>query len=153
MAEKLDFLDKDLLNEIQGSVCQPKINTLAKKLGKPTTTIYQRLKKLEQKGLITGYRGSIDCNKVGKPLTVWMLIALGSKRDFEEVGKALMKMPGVVEVHYVSGIYDFLIKAKMLDTEEYYHFSTKHIQQLQGVIRTEGFISTKIFKEGAPLFI
>ncbi|MBI5871888.1 Lrp/AsnC family transcriptional regulator [archaeon] len=144
----IDSFDRSLINAVQKrNSCVPKISVLAKQLGKPRTTIFQRLKRLEKEGIILTYHGKIALQKVGKPLTVWMLIALASKQDFEKIGQELTKIPGVMEVHYVSGIYDFLVKVKVSDTDEYYNFSTKYIQQISGAVRTEGFITTKIFKE------
>ncbi len=152
-AEKLDSLDREILNEIQKNVCQPRICILSRNLGKPSTTIYQRLKKLEKAGLITSYCGQVDFRKAGKELIVWMLIALKSKLDFEKTGQILMNIPNIVEVHYISGSYDFLIKARIANTDKYYEFSTKYIQQLPGLIKTEGFITTKSFKEGGSVYL
>lgn len=151
---ELDSLDINLINEIQKkNSCLPRISFLAKKTGKAKTTIFQRLKKMEKEGVIETYSGKINPQKVGKSLVVWMLIAVESKKDFEKIGESFCKIPNVLEVHYVSGIYDFLIKARVADANEYYKLSTKYIQQFPGLVRTEGFITTKSFKESNFIFI
>ncbi len=147
MSKKLDELDKKILNAVQEDVSQPKVSLLAKKIGKPVTTIHQRLKRLEKEGLIKGYFAKIDPYKIDKPLVVWMLLAFESKQDFDVIGKKLSQMSAVQEVHFVSGIYAFLLKIRVKEVNEYYQISTQKIQQIPGIVRVEGLISYKTFSE------
>lgn len=153
MSIELDKLDKVILNEIQKDISQPKVSLVAKRLGKPVTTIHQRLKKLKKEGIIKGYIGKVDPEKIGKPLIVWILLAFESAQEYEKIGEKLSHLPCIQEVHFVSGIYSFLIKLRVKDVNEYYQISTQQIQQMPGLIRIEGIVTYKTFLERDEIFV
>lgn len=153
MNRKLDELDKKILNEVQGDVSQPKVSLLAKKIGKPATTIHQRLKKLKKEGFIKGYCAKLNPEAIGRPLIVWMLLAFESKQDFEEIGKKLAQISNVQEIHFVSGTYAFLLKLRVKEVEEYYRISTQKIQQMPGLSQIEGLVTYKTFLEKDSFFV
>jgi len=72
-----DELDKNIIRLIQNKkMCTPKINKIAKALRLPASTIHTRIKKLEQNGVINGYIGAVDPQKVDRGLTVFALLKL-----------------------------------------------------------------------------
>ena len=153
MSGELDKLDREILNEVQKDISQPRVSLIAKKLGKPVTTIHQRLKKLKKEGFIRSYIGKINPEKIGKPLVVWILLAFESAQEYEKIGEKLSHLPCIQEVHFVSGIYSFLIKLRVKDVNEYYLISTQKIQQMLGLIRIEGIVTYKTFLERHEIFV
>ncbi len=149
---KLDEFDKKLLNEAQKKdACIPKIALIAKRLNKPRTTIYQRLQKLKKDGMILGYSAEVDSKNVGKEITAYMLGVAEHGKDVKEIAKNLCKIPCVQEVHFVTGDWDFLIKAKVSTIEEYYNFSAAQVMQTHGIVRTMGLIVPQVFKEESKI--
>ena len=137
-AVELDDLDKSILNLVQnGDMCVPRINKLAEVLGEPSSTVHSRIKKLEKKGVLTGYEAVVDPKKVGKPLTYFALVKLKypeDENDFkfdETLGEEIaFSHPLIQEVHAMTGEWELLVKIKAADQDEYYQVAR------EGIIRT-----------------
>ena len=81
---RLDATDQQLLILLQEDSNQT-VKALAEKLGKSTTPIFERIKKLEKEGLIDGYSARINAKKVGLKQTVFIAISLqGHTRSYLE---------------------------------------------------------------------
>ena len=156
----LDEGDKQVLNLIQkGDFCKPNITKLARALGLPTTTVHSKLKRLEKESFIKGYQGLLDNKKagIGQVLFIVMKVkyeaAYAGKKELESFGEKLAKIPEVQEVHSCSGDWDYLLKIKAKDADDYYHIGTEHILPLGGIERMESYISYKQFKENPRIIL
>ena len=125
---KLDLTDIEILRTLQNNSNQT-IKSLAKKLNLSTTPVFERIKKLEREGYISGYSARLDPKKLGLKQTVFVAITLqGHTRSYlEKFVKQVNEFPEVVECHRVSGTFDYLLKLLVEDIETY-----------------EGFIITKL---------
>ena len=146
---KIDALDKEILNIIQEkNSCTPKVSLISKKTGKPTTTIYERLKKLEKTGAIKTYSAILDPVKIGKPVTAYMFATMKLGEDASAIAERLSKIKGVQEVCFTTGEWDFIIKVKLSDMDEYYKFSTESIlKDTPGLLRANGRIIPRVYVE------
>ncbi len=120
MAYELDELDKQILNLLQENA-RMKNSEIAQRLGKPTSTIYERIKKLEKEGIIKGYKAVIDYEKVGYKIVGFILGEPKYTEDLDwvEVGKKLARIPGVQEVYFLTGQDDYLLKLRARDSDDY----------------------------------
>ncbi len=120
---RLDATDQQLLILLQEDSNQT-VKALAEKLGKSTTPIFERIKKLEKEGLIDGYSARINAKKIGLKQTVFIAISLqGHTRSYlEKFVNEINSFPEVIECHRVSGGFDYLLKLVVEDIEAYERF-------------------------------
>ena len=149
---KLDNLDKNILQEIQKDACQSS-KKISRKLGKPRTTIVNRIKRLEKEGVIDHYTAIINPQKAGLGFLTYFFIQgpRGKDFDIESFGKTLAKLPGMLEVHSVAGEYDYIIKARFKDVDDY--FVQSKFLASKVALKGGGIITTHTFKETTELEI
>lgn len=111
----MDRYDYSILKELQENA---KISTaeLGRKIGLSTTATKERIKKLEQEGIIKGYKAIIDGDKVGMDITAFISVPVG-ELSIEEMGKFLSEIPEVLECHKVTGNTCYLVKIKAKNTK------------------------------------
>ena len=97
---------------------------LASRVGLSITPTYERIRKLEQLGIIKGYVALLDADKVGLPLMAYCHVSLKEHvRDLLEAFRdSIMQFPEIVECHHVAGNYDFLLKVMVKDMHHYQDF-------------------------------
>jgi Lrp/AsnC family transcriptional regulator, leucine-responsive regulatory protein len=148
---KLDETDKELLRHLQQDA---KLTTkeLAGRLNLSPTPVYERIRRLENEGVIKKYVAIVDREKVGKDLMVLCNIRL--KEHAKEAGakfvKAIIEMPEVIECLNISGDYDFLIKVVVNDMREYQSFIMNKLASLENIGSTQSiFVMGEIKTETA----
>ncbi len=108
---------------------------LARQVGLTTTPCKERVKRLEREGFITGYHAQLDPEKLGRGLVVFVQISLQRTAGdaFKEFTEAVRDIPAIEECHLVAGNFDYLIKARVKDMNEYRAFLGGSLMQLPGV--------------------
>ena len=107
----MDKFDYIILNELQDNGKQS-IAELGRKIGLSTTATKERVKKLENEGVIKGYCAIIDTSKVGMGLTAFITVPVGDL-EIKEMADRLAIIEEVVECHKVTGNTCFLIKVRV----------------------------------------
>lgn len=132
--------------------CSPRITYLARKLKLPVSTIQTKLKKFEKQGYIKQYSAELDGDKLGRPLVAFKFAGkkFSKETDLDEFGKKLAKIPQVQEVHFLAGEWDYIIKMRLKDNEEYTKISPKIAVLMDGC---KGMISPKVFKDTKKIVI
>lgn len=116
---------------------------ISKKILIPITTVHNRIKKLEKKGIIKGYTVNLDYEKVGKPLSAYILVSVDynlmkqAKMTQEDLGKKLRTYEAVEEVAMVTGSVDMILKIRAKDMKELDRFVTGTLRELKGVGATQ----------------
>lgn len=139
------MLDKKDLKILEVLKRNAKLSTqqIAKKTLIPTTTVHNRIKKLEELGIIKGYTVVLDDKKLGKKLSAYILMTVDYKLLKEkgisqhELAKLLKNHEFVDEVDMITGRSDIIIRIKANDVEELDDFVTKYLRNLDGIERTE----------------
>jgi Lrp/AsnC family transcriptional regulator, leucine-responsive regulatory protein len=135
---KFDTTDRDILKYLQEDA---KLTTkeLAGRLNLSPTPVYERVKRLENEGVIKKYVAQVDREKVGKGLMVLCNIRL--KEHEQKAGskfvKQITELPEVVECLNISGDYDFLIKVVVGDMREYQSFIMNKLASLENIGSTQ----------------
>ncbi len=137
---KIDGIDKKILRYLMEDARKP-ILEIARNIGISGAAIHQRLRKLEKSGLIAGSKFVINPKILGYTTMAYIGIFLDKAMSNPAAVKALEKIPEVLECHYTTGNWSILIKVLCKDNEHLMHVLNKHIQQIEGVSRTETFIS------------
>ncbi|MDC6351115.1 Lrp/AsnC ligand binding domain-containing protein [Zeaxanthinibacter sp. PT1] len=137
---KIDGIDKKILRYLMEDARKP-ILEIARQIGISGAAIHQRLRKLEKSGLIAGSKFVINPKVLGYTTMAYIGIFLDKAMSNPMAVKALEKIPEVLECHYTTGDWSILIKVLCKDNEHLMHVLNKDIQQIEGVSRTETFIS------------
>jgi Lrp/AsnC family leucine-responsive transcriptional regulator/Lrp/AsnC family transcriptional regulator len=150
---KYDTTDRDILKYLQEDA---KLTTkeLAGRLNLSPTPVYERVKRLENEGVIKKYVALIDREKVGKGLMVLCNIRL--KEHEQKAGskfvKQIIELTEVVECLNISGDYDFLIKVVVSDMREYQSFIMNKLASLANIGSTQSiFVMGEIKNDNSYL--
>ncbi|WP_308006119.1 Lrp/AsnC family transcriptional regulator [uncultured Chryseobacterium sp.] len=132
-----DETDKKLLLFLQEDAKQT-TKELSHKLGLSVTAVYERIRKLENIGVISKYVAILDRNKIQRNFIVLCHIKLAQHRkeyvlQFE---KEVMNLEEVTECFHVSGDYDYILKIGVKDMEDYRNFMLTKLTTLQHIAST-----------------
>ncbi len=105
-------------------------------LGLSAPSAADRVRKLEQRGVIRGYAALVDPASVGHPLTAYVSVSLASHRNRAAFLRAISKMDQVVECHHVAGDDDYLLKVRCRGTQDLDHLLATQLKDKLGVART-----------------
>ncbi|HJV02822.1 MAG TPA: Lrp/AsnC family transcriptional regulator [Burkholderiaceae bacterium] len=131
---ELDEIDRRILRELRldGRLSNTK---LAEKVGLSTTPCWNRVRALEEHGVIEGYTALLSQQSLGYPDTVIIEVTLDRHDDeiFEKFGQALADLPEVMEAYLLTGEYDYLIKVAVAGTAGYEEFLRRKLYKLPGL--------------------
>jgi Lrp/AsnC family leucine-responsive transcriptional regulator len=116
----LDRIDLHILSVLQDDA-RIVMKDLAEQVGLSLTPCIERVKRMERDGVIQGYHARINPLSVGMQVLVFVEITLNNKSDaaFERFRRAILSIPEVMECHLVSGDFDYMIKARIPEMQEY----------------------------------
>lgn len=137
---KIDGIDKKILRFLMEDARKPVLE-IARNIGISGAAVHQRLRKLEASGLLSGSKFIIDPKIMGYTTMAYIGIYLDKAMSNPLAVKQLEKIPEVLECHYTTGNWSILIKVLCRDNEHLMQVLNKEIQQIEGVSRTETFIS------------
>ena len=143
----LDATDYKILEALQEDSRQTYM-AIGKLLGIAHSTVYDRIKRMEQNGIIKKYTALIDAEKAGTKSVTAIMTIFTDPKESEKVAETLSSAPQVLEV-YTSLSEELQIIAKVAaDNQESLHtFIANSVAPLQGVLRIRTSMLTKKFKE------
>jgi Lrp/AsnC family leucine-responsive transcriptional regulator len=113
---KLDSLDERILSSLQENG-RLTMKALAEQIGMSSPAVIERVRRLEERGMLTGYRGLVDPAAIGRPMSV-LLQATVPHASQEAFLGVLNEHPAVEEVLRVSGRRNYVVRAHLSGTEE-----------------------------------
>jgi len=138
----LDEKDRDILRLLMEDA-KMSAKDISIRIESPITTVYSRIKRLEDTGVIRGYKPILDAGKLGRPTTAFIFVSFtyrppGADKDLNqrEVAKIVGKYPEVQEVHIITGDWDFLIKVKEKDVNAVGRFVVDKLRTVPGISKT-----------------
>ncbi len=143
----LDETDLGILEALQEDARQT-YAAIGKRLGIAHSTVYDRIRRMEQHGVIKKYTALINDEKIGGEKIMALMTVFTDPKESEKVAEKLSKATEVLEV-YTSLSEELLIIAKVIaDNQEKLHdFIANCVAPLSGVLRIRTSIITKKFKE------
>ena len=148
----IDDADRRLLRLLQedGRISNQE---LARRANLSPAAAHDRVRKLRERGVITGYRAELDPEKVERALLVFVEVVLDRTTPdvFEAFAAAARDAPEVIECHMVAGGFDYLIKARLKDMGDYRAFLGELLVRLPGVRETRTYTVLEEVKRGGPL--
>lgn len=114
---------------------------IADKIGKSVSSVYERIRKLNNEGIIRQYVAVLDKKKIGKSLGAYTHVQLKEHADhmMKTFEKEVIMFPEVMECYHMSGQYDYLLKVALQDMDEYYGFIINKIAKLSNVGTVQSF--------------
>lgn len=147
MAKQLDTIDRKILRELvkNGRLTN---NQLAENVGLSNSPCWQRVKRLEQDGFITGYTALLDPDLMGAGETVLIEISLDRHDEtvLESFGRAMTEYPEVLEAYLTTGEYDYFIKVAVNGTHEYEQFLRNRLYKIPGVRQSRSSFTLRCLK-------
>ena len=151
---KLSRMDTRILRELQkdGRISYAE---LARRVGLTTSPCLERVKRMENEGIIRGYTALLDPDKLHSNLVVFVQIRLMrmSQDVFEEFKQAAIALDEVQECYLVSGNFDYLIKARVNNMEAYRKFLGETLLSLPGVQESTSYVVMEQVKETLNLHL
>lgn len=136
----LDKTDIKILQLIQENA-QLTLKEIAQSINLSLTPTHERIKRMEQEGIIDKYVTILNKKKLGKLLVVYCNVTLDkqTQNNFVEFEEAIKNFAEVVECSVVSGGFDYLMKVIAQDMEAYNEFYQKKLSVLQSVAHISSF--------------
>ena len=152
MKNGVDDLDRQLLASLQRDARRSSAE-LARELKLSGPGLQKRLRKLEDRGVIRGYATVVDREAVGLDLLCFIHIMLAHHRpdSIKRFPDRIRKMPEVLECHFLTGEFDYLLKVVVADHEELEKFLFEKLMRVSGVDRTRTSIVVKEVKATTSL--
>jgi Lrp/AsnC family transcriptional regulator, leucine-responsive regulatory protein len=132
-----DEIDKKLLLFLQEDSKQT-TKELSYKLGLSVTAVYERIRKMENIGVISKYVAILDRQKINRNFIVLCHVKLTQhKKEYVlQFEKEIMNLQEVTECFHVSGDYDYILKIGVKDMEDYRNFMLSKLTTLQHIAST-----------------
>ncbi|MBO4426947.1 MAG: Lrp/AsnC ligand binding domain-containing protein [Bacteroidales bacterium] len=137
---KLDNIDRKILYFLVNDARMPYLE-IARECGVSGAAIHQRVRKLEENGIITGSRLLIKPAAIGLNVCAYISIVVTESNKSPEVIAALKQIPEVVECHFVTGRYTLLVKVYCLDNDHLMDVIMHKLREVPYIQSTDTMIS------------
>lgn len=148
---KLDRLDHAILRalSVDGRMS---VAELARRVGRSKTPTQARLRRLEQTGVIRGYRATLDPIALGVAHVAFIEVKLLDTREtaLDAFNDAARQVPEIEECHLIAGGFDYLLKVRTQDITSYRRVLAESISSLPYVASTSTFVAMGAIKELGP---
>jgi len=141
MEAKIDEKDLDILNLLQKN-CRMTAKEVALTIDSPVTTVFAKIKRMEESGIIKDYKAVLDAQKLKRGTTAFILASIsyrlkeGATLSQRKIAKEIAKLPEVQEVHIITGDWDILIKIKEKDVGAIGKFVIDKLRMVEGIEKT-----------------
>ncbi|MFC3810615.1 Lrp/AsnC family transcriptional regulator [Lacihabitans lacunae] len=153
-------MNKELVDEIDLKIlrilsddAKASYSDIGEKVFLTQGAVHTRVKKMEASGVIIGSGIKIDTKKLGWDISAFLGIYLDKSEMYDEVAKQIKEISEIVSINYTTGNYSIFVKLMCRDTAHLRSVLHDKIQKVQGIQRTETFISLEesLFRS-APIF-
>ena len=136
----LDKTDLTILNLLQHNA-HLTIKEIAAEVNMSLTPVHERIKKMQNEGIIDSYVTLLNKKKLGKSLIVYCNVTLTRQAadDFKIFNEAIDLLPEVVECSVVSGSFDYILKVILPDMDAYYLFHQNKLATIKCVSQINSF--------------
>ncbi|MBR2615342.1 MAG: Lrp/AsnC family transcriptional regulator [Clostridia bacterium] len=145
---RLDDIDIRILGLLKENA-RIKASQISQIVGLSVSSVTERIRKLEQSGVITAYTAVIDQKKLGNTVTALMEVSLDHPKFYDAFAKMVEETACVVSCYYISGDFDFMLK--VLAPSEELEEIHRTIKSFPGVSGTRTNVVLKSLKTGTTL--
>jgi Lrp/AsnC family leucine-responsive transcriptional regulator len=142
----MDALDHQIVDLLQREGRATQLE-LSRTVGLSQPAVAERIRKLEERGVITGYTARVDAAKLGKDITAFIGLSIEHPKYFEGFARKVLALPEVLECHRVAGQDSYLLKVKTQNTKTLDLLLVETLRTISGVTRTHTTIVLSSIKE------
>jgi Lrp/AsnC family leucine-responsive transcriptional regulator len=124
---------------------------IARQVGLAPSAVFERIRKLEEKGVIQGYSARIDPHAVGLALVAYTFVRSNDRPGGIQTAERLAEIPEVLEVHHVAGEDCFLVKVRAADTEALGRLLRERLGKISTISSTRTTIVLESVKDTTEL--
>ena len=148
----MDEYDRKILSvlSVEGRIS---MTALGERVGLSKTPVTARVKRLEEEGVITGYRATLSASKLGVEHIAFLEVKLSDTREkvLDAFNQAVRAIPEVEACHMIAGGFDYLIKVRTSDIFAYRRVLGEQLSRLPNVASTSTYISMQSVVDTAPI--
>ena len=146
----LDRFDQAILRVLatEGRIA---VTELGRRIGLSKSPTQARVKRLEDAGIITGYRAILDPIRLGRAHVAYVEVKLSDTREaaLQAFNRAVLAVPEVEECHMIASRFDYLLKVRTADIQDYRRVLGERISALPHVASTSTHVAMEAVKEAA----
>lgn len=148
----MDRIDRAILRELQENARIP-IVELAKRVNLTKTPCSERVRKLEQSGIIKKYRAELDPAALeAEHVVIVQVVLSGTTADeLEEFNEAVLRVPEIQSCHMIAGDFDYLLKVRTRNIEDYRRIHSDAISRLPHVRQTHTYVVMESVKDATTI--
>jgi Lrp/AsnC family leucine-responsive transcriptional regulator len=147
----LDPIDRHLVDLLMQD-CKQSLGALGEKVGLSPPSVLERVRRLEEQGVVRGYHAQVDPKSVGLDIGCFIGVGIDHPRSLAAFEKHVSEMREVLECHHVTGRHTLMLKIRTADTGSLHQLISR-LRELPGVARTETMVvlATQIERSRLPL--
>ena len=134
----LDGIDRQLLDALQ-SDSKRSLKEIGAEVGLSAPSVMERVRKLENSGIIRGYHALLDARKVGLDIAAFIGVSISNPTHLSAFEEWVESIPQVLECHHVTGGHTLLLKVKTRNTKALEQLISR-IRSMEGVASTETMV-------------
>lgn len=149
---KLDNIDKKIIRIMQGNG-RITNSQLSKEIGLSPAPTLERVKKLEQSGVILSYHAKINKEKIGLGVSTFVLVSLKghNKENIQKFTNSIEKIEEIIECHHITGSGDFLLRVVTKDINSYQKLMLEKVTEIPVVDNLQSIVILSTFKDSNVL--
>src|SRR5262249_31369450 len=148
----IDSIDIEIMKILQEN-CRTSNAEIARQVDLAPSAVFERIRKLEERGVIEGYTARINPAAIGLPLLAFIFIRADEKPGDDKTARRVAEIPEVLEVHDVAGEDCLLVKARVKDTEALGRLLRERLGRITTITTTRTTIVLETVKETSSLAI
>lgn len=148
---EFDDIDLHILSLLQEN-CKLPLAKIGEKVGLSAPSVIDRVKKLEDNGVICGYRAILNTRRLGKDVVAFIGVSISHPKLIGEFERDIVQLEDVLECHHVTGRHTLLLKVKTANTSSLEELISQ-IRSVAGVERTETMVVLSTYTERTQVAI
>lgn len=145
---KIDNIDRKILRMLQEN---SKITNayLSKQIGLSPAPTLERVRKLEKKGIISGYHAQLNLSKIGLGVSTFVLVSLKehNKKNINIFLDKINKVKNVIECHHITGTGDFILKVVSENIASYQKLMLDKVSEIESTDSLQSMVILSTFKD------
>lgn len=146
----IDDVDCAILDALQQNARTSNAE-MARRIGMAPSAIFQRVRKLEESGLIQGYTARLNAKALGYGLVAFIMVQTRDNAGSVDTAGLIAELPEVLEVHRVVGEDCFIVKVRVRDTDHLAELLEHRVQPIRSIASTRTTIVVKTVKDRSDL--
>jgi len=144
--QPLDARDRAILDLVQRDGKLPQAE-IARRVGLSTAAVSERLRKLEQAGVIRGWSARVDPRALGSTIAAFIEVFIEHPRHEPDFIRRILELDEVQECHHITGQFSLLLKIRVRDMDALHDLLLDKLNVLEGVRQTRTVMVLSTLKE------